>query len=118
MKFEVPVDGFAWIANRWIEVPTPTGLQQMRLRRGHLSYRIKGQGFLRKVRTACGLHRHVVPLFPEELSSKQEAQIDRLIATNSGRRRYGCWSSVVGWNQSLEKWQARLPPKSGPGAQG
>jgi len=26
LKCELPVDGFAWMANRWIEVPTPRGL--------------------------------------------------------------------------------------------
>jgi hypothetical protein len=29
----MPVDGFAWIASAWIDVPTLTGLQQMRLQR-------------------------------------------------------------------------------------
>jgi DnaJ-class molecular chaperone len=114
VKCEVPVDGFAWIANRWIEVPTPTGLQQMRLRRGHLGYRIKGQGFPSErsgPRADCIVT--VVPLFPEEFSSKQEAQIDRLIATNSCSAGTAAGHRVSEWNQSLEKWQARLPQNAG-----
>jgi DnaJ-class molecular chaperone len=119
VKCEVPVDGFAWIANRWIEVPTPTGLQQMRLKRGHLGYRIKGQGFPSErsgPRADCIVT--VVPLFPEELSSKQEAQIDRLIATNSCAADTAAGNRVSEWNQGLEKWQSRLPKESGQNAQG
>ena len=44
LEVRVPVDGFAWMANRWIEVPTARGLQQMKLRRGYISYRIKNAG--------------------------------------------------------------------------
>jgi hypothetical protein len=66
------VDGFAWMANRWIDVPTPGGLQQMRLRRGFLTYRIKGQGWPLPAgdeRADCIVT--VDPQFPEELSSQQ-----------------------------------------------
>ena len=118
VKCEIPVDGFAWIANRWVQVPTPTGLQLMRLRRGHLGYRIKGQGFPSEQsgpRGDCIVT--VVPLFPEEFSSKQEAQIDRLIATNSRSGGTAAGSRISEWDQSLAKWQARLPPESGRDAQ-
>jgi len=113
VKCELPVDGFAWIANRWIEVPTPTGLQQMRLRRGHLAYRVKGQGFPSQQagpRADCIVT--VVPLFPEDFSSKQEAQIDRLIATNSGAAGTAAGKRASAWNQVLRKWQASLPERS------
>ncbi len=109
VKCEVPVDGFAWVANRWVEVPTPTGLQQMKLRRGHMAYRIKGLGFPSEPsgpRADCIVT--VVPLFPEEFSSKQEAQIDRLIASNSRFAGTAAAKAVAAWRQSLEKWQARL----------
>jgi molecular chaperone DnaJ len=118
VKCEVPVDGFAWIANRWIVVPTPTGLQQMRLRRGHLGYRIKGQGYPSErsgPRADCIVT--VVPVFPEQFSRKQEAQIDRLIATNSCAAGTAAGIRFSEWNQSLEKWQAKLPQKSGQDAQ-
>jgi len=119
VKCELPVDGFAWIANRWIEVPTPTGLQQMRLRRGHLVYRIKGQGFPAQrsgPRADCMVT--VVPLFPEEFSSKQEAQIDRLIDTNSGAAGTAAGNRATAWNRVLRKWQARLPETAGQDGQG
>jgi molecular chaperone DnaJ len=119
VKCELPVDGFAWIANRWIEVPTPAGLQQMRLRRGHLVYRIKGQGFPSQ---RSGAHADcivtVVPLFPEEFSSKQEAQIDRLIETNSGAAGTAAGKRASAWNQTLKKWRARLPEKPRQDARG
>lgn len=113
VRCELPVDGFAWIANRWIEVPTPAGLQQMRLRRGHLVYRIKNEGFASipsGPRADCIIT--VVPLFPEEFSTGQEAQIDGLIATNSGRAGTAAGHRVSGWNRMLKKWQAGLPGAS------
>lgn len=119
VKCELPVDGFAWIANRWTEVPTPTGLQQMRLRRGHLVYRIKGQGFPAQrsgPRADCIVT--VVPLFPEEFSGKQEAQIDRLIEGNSGAAGTVAGKRASAWKQSLRKWQAGLPEKPRADAQG
>jgi molecular chaperone DnaJ len=45
LRCEMPMEGFAWMANRWVDVPTLTGVQQMRLKRGHHVYRLRGQGF-------------------------------------------------------------------------
>ena len=36
VRCELPVDGFAWMAERWTDVPTPRSPQHMRLRRGAL----------------------------------------------------------------------------------
>ncbi len=119
VKCEIPVDGFAWIASHWVEVPTPTGLQQMRLKRGHLGYRIKGQGFPTErsgPRADCIVT--VVPVFPEEFSSKQNAQINRLIAANSGDAATLAGKRVSAWNQRLEKWRTKLPQKPAEDAQG
>jgi len=105
---EIPVDGFAWVANRWIEVPTPTGLRQMRLQRGHLVYRIKGQGFPAR---GAGSHADclvtVVPLFPQELSSEQDALIDKLISTCSKAPDTAAGKRVSAWNQAVRKWEAK-----------
>jgi molecular chaperone DnaJ len=110
VRCELPVDGFAWIANRWIEVPTPCGMQQMRLRRGHLVYRIKGLGFPLQ---PCGPRADclvtVVPLFPESLGSRQEAQIDRLITTNTGAPGTAAGERMALWRRTLEGWRAALP---------
>jgi molecular chaperone DnaJ len=110
VKCELPVDGFAWIANRWIEVPTPCGLQQMRLRRDYLVYRIKGKGFPLDAdgrRGDCMVT--VIPLFPEELTARQEAQIDRLIESNSRNVASEVGGRVSAWGELLDAWQSRLP---------
>lgn len=102
---EIPVDGFAWVANRWIEVPTPGGLRQMRLQRGHLVYRIRGQGLPpRTGGSASDCLVTVVPLFPDEFSAEQEAKIDSLIATNSKARGTVAGKRMAAWSQLVQKW--------------
>ena len=108
LKCELPVDGFAWMANRWIEVPTPRGLQQMKLRRGYLSYRIKDAGLpwaAGGVAADCIVT--VVPLFPEELNREQEAAIDRLVTGNTGAAGTVAGDRVAAWNRLLAGWQKR-----------
>lgn len=110
VRCELPVDGFAWIANRWIEVPTPAGLQQMRLKRGYHTYRIKGQGFPTDAageRADCIVT--VVPLFPEEFSRAQESRIDRLIATNTRDPDSAAGKRAAAWQRMVKEWAARLP---------
>lgn len=110
VKCEVPVDGFAWIANRWTEVPTPSGPQQMRLKRGYHTYRIKAHGFPLAggdARADCIVT--VLPLFPEAFSKQQEARIDRLIATNTGEAGSAVGKRMAAWKRSLEQWQRTLP---------
>lgn len=112
LKCELPVDGFAWMANRWIEVPTPCGLQQMRLRRGHLNYRIRNAGLPWADGTggteAADCIVTVVPLFPDELSAEQEAAIDRLVASNSGTNGTAAGERVTAWTRLVDRWQERL----------
>lgn len=106
VKCEVPVDGFAWMANRWIDVPTPRGLQQMRLQRSHLSYRIKGAGLPWQDDGApadCIIT--IAPLFPQDYSPQQEAAIDRLIATNSGAAGSEAGKRMQAWKRDLRGWQ-------------
>jgi molecular chaperone DnaJ len=109
VRCELPVDGFAWIANRWIEVPTPGGLQQMRLKRGFHTYRIKGQGFPGEDGERADCMVTVVPLFPEEFSKAQEAQIDKLVATNTKAPGSSAGRRAAAWQQAVKQWQARLP---------
>jgi len=105
---EIPVDGFAWVGNRWIQVPTPAGLRQMRLKRGHLVYRIRGQGFPSGVAgAAADCMVTVVPLFPDDFSHQQEALIDGLIAANSGTRSTAAGKRMSAWNQVVANWEAR-----------
>jgi molecular chaperone DnaJ len=105
VKCELPVDGFAWMAERWIEVPTPRGLQQMRLRRGHLTYRIKGQGLPAENGQATDCLMTVVPLFPEELSRAQQGLIDKLVAGNSGARGSTAGKRIAAWQAAVQAWQ-------------
>jgi molecular chaperone DnaJ len=97
LRCEMPVDGFAWMAGRWIEVPTPSGVQQMRLKRGHHVYRLRGQGFPSERGGARADYLlTVVPTFPESLSAEQEALLDRLSALSSG--------PVSKWQRTLQAW--------------
>ena len=113
VRCELPVDGFAWVANRWIEVPTPSGLQQMRLRRGYHTYRIKGEGFPVGEGERADCIVTVLPLFPEELSKAQEAQVDKLIAGNTKASGTVAHRRATAWQQALKEWQARKPAPGG-----
>jgi len=109
VRCELPVDGFAWVANRWIEVPTPSGLQQMRLKRGYHTYRIKGQGFPGEDGERADCLIAVRPLFPEEFSKAQEAQIDKLVAGNTKAAGTSAHQHAAAWQQAVKEWQARQP---------
>lgn len=108
LKCELPVDGFAWMANRWIEVPTPRGLQQMKLRRGSLSYRIKNAGLpWTGAAEAADCIVTVVPMFPQELSQEQEAAVDRLVSSNSGAAGTSAGDRMAAWTRLLDRWRER-----------
>lgn len=110
VRVEVPVDGFAWVAGRWIEVPTPYGLRQMRLQRGALTYRIRGEGFPAEpagARADCLVT--VVPLFPQEWNSRQAALLDKLVAANTGDAGSEAGQRAHAWAGQMADWQARNP---------
>lgn len=101
LRCEMPVDGFAWIASRWIEVPTLTGLHRMRLQRGHHAYRLRGQGFPVERRGEPGDYIvTVVPTFPPSLSTEQEALLDRLMAAG------GDAGPVRDWKRKVRAWES------------
>ncbi|GAC1527898.1 MAG: molecular chaperone DnaJ [Ramlibacter sp.] len=106
---EIPVDGFAWVASCWVHVPTPIGLQQMRLRRGTLHYRIKGAGLPWQnsdARADCIIT--VAPLFPDDLSRQQQAIIDHLVASNTGAPGTAAGHRMAAWDCQLANWRARV----------
>ena len=108
LRCELPVDGFAWMANRWIEVPTPRGLQQMKLRRGSLSYRIKNAGLpWTNTGEAADCIVTVAPMFPQEFSPEQEAAIDRLVSSNSGAAGTSAGDQMAAWTRLVDSWQDR-----------
>lgn len=112
LRCEMPVDGFAWIANRTVEVPTLEGLQTLALQREQLSYRLKGQGFPVEPRGPRGdLLVTVSPLFPQPLSTDQQILIDQLIASTSGPGSKHTPERLRRWQQALRGLKPGRPPR-------
>ncbi|MDM0108243.1 DnaJ C-terminal domain-containing protein [Variovorax sp. J22R24] len=105
IRCEIPVDGFAWIANRSIQVPTVTGLHALQLDREQLSYRLKGQGFPVTRRGSRGDQViTLLPIFPDSLSTDQQILLDQLLATTSGDGR-GSDARLRAWSRGLRAWE-------------
>lgn len=99
IRCEIPVDGFAWIAERSIEVPTLDGLQPLALKRDRVSYNLPGRGFPVERRGPRGDQVvTVVPVFPEQLGTDQQILVDQLIASQTDRR-------LGDWQRRLRAWQ-------------
>jgi len=80
----------------------------MKLRRGHLNYRIKNAGLPWTNEAQAGdCIVTVVPMFPQELSQGQEAMIDRLVVSNSGTASTSAGDHMVAWSQLVNNWQDR-----------
>ena len=106
VRCDVPVDGFAWIANRSIDVPTLSGLQMIQLHRDQLCYRLSGHGFPVERRGPRGDQlTAITPIFPQRLTTDQQILLDRLIATTSGPDAKQLDDRLRGWNQVLRKWK-------------
>jgi molecular chaperone DnaJ len=109
IRCEMPVDGFAWIANRQIKVPTVNGFQTLQLSRDRLSYRLKGQGFPVQCRGPRGDHLvTLAPIFPQQLSTDQQILLDQLSATGSGAGGEALDERLRAWNRALRAWERRL----------
>lgn len=105
IRCEIPVDGFAWIANRPIQVPTVTGLQALQLQRDRLSYRLEGQGFPVERRGSRGDQLiTVLPIFPDALSTDQEILLDQLLATGA----HAMDERLRAWNRGMKDWERGL----------
>ncbi|KWT95812.1 MULTISPECIES: DnaJ C-terminal domain-containing protein [unclassified Variovorax] len=105
LRCEVPVDGFAWIAGKPLQVPTLTGLQSLQLSRGRLSYCLKGQGFPLERRGARGDQWvTLVPVFPEQLSTDQQILLDQLCATTAGAGGVAD-DRLQAWQRGLRAWE-------------
>lgn len=103
LRCEVPVDGFAWIAEREVDVPTLGAVRPLALRRGQLTYRLPGEGFPRTRRGARGdLWVTVVPVFPDELGADREALLDRLVASGVGRDGRPRDARLRAWQRRLD----------------
>ncbi|WP_326533192.1 DnaJ C-terminal domain-containing protein [Pseudorhodoferax sp.] len=95
----MPVDGFAWMANRSVPVPTLDGVQTLALQRDRLHYHLPGLGFPARHRGPRGEQVvEIEPVFPHKFSTDQEILLDQLIASGSG----------PGADPRLAEWQNAL----------
>jgi len=118
LSCEMPVSGYAWMANCWVEVPAPEGLTKMRLRREALDYRLPGQGFPLHTRGPRGdLLVRIAPTFDDDDNDRDgahQALLARLIeaSTHAAQAKEG--HPLAQWRQRLEGWrpQAKEAPPS------
>lgn len=112
LRCEMPVDGFAWLAEAWTEVPTPEGPQQMRLRRGRLTYKLRGQGLpVERGSTLRGdLVVTVAPSFPDTLSPRRQALLEKLAADTGTDAEAG---ALRAWREQLGQWQRARSARGG-----
>ena len=105
VRNEVPVDGFVWIANRAIKVPTLDGLQNLRLSRDRLAYVLKGQGFPTHRRGPRADHLiEIRPIFPESFSTDQNILLDQLIATRPSPGDAQSGHPLDTWDTAVRAW--------------
>jgi molecular chaperone DnaJ len=106
LRCEMPVNGYAWMAERWVEVPTPDGLQQMHLNRNALVYRFGGQGFPSEPRGPRGDYMvKLVPVFPTELGPEEEALLGKLIAKSTRAAEADKTQPLGEWQRKLKGWK-------------
>jgi molecular chaperone DnaJ len=107
LRCEMPVNGYAWMAGRWVDVPTPDGARQLRLNRDALVYRLRGQGFPSAVRGPRGdYHVKVVPVFPTQEDPVQEALLDQLIASSTSTAESDHSQPLGQWQQRMKRWNS------------
>ena len=115
LRCELPVDGFAWLAEAWIDVPSLSGMQQMRLRRNRRVYRLRGQGLpLLRGSAARGDYLvTVLPTFAEHPNAEQQALLQQLAAMAGANPA----PALRAWQSELRRWQrGRVPRPSDAGA--
>ncbi len=108
LRCEMPVNGYAWMAGRWVDVPTPDGVQHMRLSRDALVYRLRGKGFPSTPRGPRGDYFvKVVPTFPTQEDAAQEALLDQLIASSTSTAEADRSQPLGQWQRRMKRWNAR-----------
>lgn len=112
---QVPVDGFSWLAQRTVDVPTLDGLVPLPLQREQRVYRLTGRGFPVARRGARGdAVVEIVPVFPDHYSADQQILLDQLIATmapaarRAGAADGGAADRAGRGDPRLAEWQRRL----------
>jgi molecular chaperone DnaJ len=106
IRCDMPIDGFAWIANRTIKVPTLSGFQTLSLSRDRLTYRLEGQGFPTQRRGPRGDQViTLTPIFPTRLSTDQQILLDQLSATGLGADGEAVDERLRAWHRGLRAWE-------------
>jgi molecular chaperone DnaJ len=109
LRCEIPVDGYAWLAEDWMEVPTPDGLQQIRLRRTARTYRLRGHGAQPRPGGArADLLLTVTPTFAEDTPPEVGQLLARLAETAAASPPA---PAVAEWRRTLQAWAASAPEK-------
>jgi molecular chaperone DnaJ len=107
LRCDMPVNGYAWMAERWVEVPTPDGMQQMRLSRDALVYRLRGQGFPSVPRGPRGDYLvKLIPVFPQNDDAAQEVLLDQLIASSTRATEVDRSQPMGQWKQKMKRWNS------------
>ncbi len=113
LRCEMPVNGYAWMLGRWVEVPTPTGMQHMRLNRDAMAYRLSGQGFPLTLRGPRGDYIvKVVPIFPADDDTDQAALLDQLIASSTSAIEADRSQPLGPWQRRLKRWDDKQKESS------
>jgi molecular chaperone DnaJ len=97
----MPVDGFAWLAQRTVQVPVLQGLRDLVLQRGQRVHRLAGQGYPQERGGRRGdLVVELEPVFPPVLSPAQQDLLDQLAdAGGAGGRD----EQLAAWQQTLQR---------------
>lgn len=103
VRCRVPVEGFLWVAQQPVEVPTLDGPHRLALQRGQLGYRLPGQGFPVERRGARGdALVEIEPVFPSRFSADQQILLDQLLASTA---RQPAEPRLADWQQEMKRWQ-------------
>lgn len=106
LRCEMPVNGYAWMTGRWVDVPTPDGLQHMRLTRDALVYRLAGKGFPATLNGARGdFLVRVSPVFPPLDDPQHTELLDQLIASSTQAAQADDTLPLGQWARRLTSWQ-------------
>ena len=102
----MPVDAFAWLGERAIEVPTLEGrLHRLPLSREQLSYRLPGLGFPVTRRGARGdLFIALTPTFPQRMGSDPQILLEQLVAAAASADDAVAAPRLREWAQQLRGW--------------
>lgn len=107
LRCDMPVHGYAWMAGQWVDVPTPDGLQQMRLNRDALVYRLAGKGFPTTPNGPRGdFLVRVEPVFPTLDDPAHQALLDELVAATRRVAEADDRQPLGQWKRRLRRWKA------------